>query len=116
MNATLGKYRLIAELGRGGMGTVYLAVARGPGGFSKLVVIKQLRPVFAEDANFTAMFLEEARLAARLHHPNIVQTNEVVCHPQDGYFMVMEYLEGTSLKSVLRRLRRQGVEPARSVY
>jgi serine/threonine protein kinase len=116
MNATLGKYRLIAELGRGGMGTVYLAVARGPGGFSKLVVIKQLRPVFAEDANFTAMFLEEARLAARLHHPNIVQTNEVVCHPQDGYFMVMEYLEGASLRRIVRRLRARGDESARALY
>jgi hypothetical protein len=117
MNATLGKYRLIAELGRGGMGTVYLAVARGPGGFSKLVVIKQLRPVFAEDANFTAMFLEEARLAARLHHPNIVQTNEVVCHPQDGYFMVMEYLEGASLRRIVRRLRARGdAEAARALY
>jgi serine/threonine-protein kinase len=117
MNATLGKYRLIAELGRGGMGTVYLAVARGPGGFSKLVVIKQLRPVFAEDANFTAMFLEEARLAARLHHPNIVQTNEVVCHPQDGYFMVMEYLEGASLRRIVRRLRARGdSEAARALY
>jgi serine/threonine protein kinase len=116
MNATLGKYRLIAELGRGGMGTVYLAVSRGPGGFSKLVVIKQLRPVFAEDANFTAMFLEEARLAARLHHPNIVQTNEVVCDPQDGYFMVMEYLEGASLRRIVRRLRARGDESAPALY
>jgi eukaryotic-like serine/threonine-protein kinase len=116
MNATLGRYRLIAELGRGGMGTVYLAVSHGPGGFSKLVVIKQLRPVFAEDANFTSMFLEEARLAARLHHPNIVQTNEVVCHPQDGYFMVMEYLEGASLRRIVRRLRARGDESARALY
>jgi eukaryotic-like serine/threonine-protein kinase len=116
VHRTLGRYRLIAELARGGMGTVYLAALNGPARFSKVMVIKQLRPAFAEDANFTAMFLEEARLAARLHHPNIVQTNEVVCHPEDGYFMVMEYLEGASLRRVLSRLRKQGDEPARSIY
>jgi eukaryotic-like serine/threonine-protein kinase len=116
MNWTLGRYRLIAELGRGGMGNVYLAVVRGPGRFSKLVVLKQLRPDFIGDANFTAMFFEEARLAARLHHPNIVQTNEVVRDPQDGHFMVMEYLEGASLKRVIRRLRARGEASARSLY
>ncbi|HZU83778.1 MAG TPA: serine/threonine-protein kinase, partial [Polyangiaceae bacterium] len=116
MNRALGRYRLIAELGRGGMGTVYLAALSGPARFSKVVVIKQLRPGFAEDPNLTSMFLEEARLAARLHHPNIVQTNEVVCDPEDGYFIVMEYLEGAALKRVVRRLRRHGDEPARSIY
>jgi serine/threonine-protein kinase len=105
MSDALGKYRLIAELGRGGMGTVYLAVIRGPARFNKLVVIKQLRTDVADDASFTTMFLEEARLAARLNHPNIVQTNEVVCDPHDGYFIVMEYVEGPSLKSLLKRLR-----------
>ncbi len=117
MTEVLGKYRLIAELGRGGMGTVYLAVIRGPARFNKLVVIKQLRTDVADDASFTTMFLEEARLAARLNHPNIVQTNEVVCDPRDGYFIVMEYLEGASLKSLLRRLRShpERPEPARSV-
>jgi eukaryotic-like serine/threonine-protein kinase len=113
MSEVLGKYRLIAELGRGGMGTVYLAVVRGPARFSKLVVIKQLRVDVSDDMSFTTMFLEEARLAARLNHPNIVQTNEVVLDPRDGYFIVMEYLEGASLKTLLRRLRARPDEPTR---
>jgi serine/threonine-protein kinase len=111
MSEALGKYRLIAELGRGGMGTVYLAVIRGPARFNKLVVIKQLRTDVADDASFTTMFLEEARLAARLNHPNVVQTNEVVCDPHDGYFIVMEYVEGPSLKTFLKRVRARAQGP-----
>jgi serine/threonine-protein kinase len=116
MDTTLGKYQLVAELAHGGMGTVYLAVARGPARFSKLVVIKQLRPAFAEDPSFTAMFLEEARLAACLHHPNIVQTNEIVCDPTHGYYIVMEYVEGASLKTVVRQLRARGSQAVMPLY
>ncbi len=104
-NATmLGRYRLIAELGRGGMASVYLAVLSGPAGFSKLTVVKEIRPDLAEDPDFLAMFLDEARLAARLSHPNIVQTNEV---GSDGhrYFIAMEYLEGQAYNRLLSRLR-----------
>jgi len=89
----LGKYRLIADLARGGMGNIYLGVAQGPGGFNKLVAVKELKPEFTEDETFVAMFLEEARLAARLTHPNIVQTNEVGSDGQRHY-MIMEYLDG----------------------
>jgi serine/threonine-protein kinase len=97
-----GKYRVIAELGHGGMADVYLAVARGPIGFNKLVVIKQLRPHLAEMPDFLDMFLDEARLAARLNHPNVVQTNEVV---EEGsrFLIAMEYLDGQSFDRVLRR-------------
>src|SRR5215831_20150365 len=99
---SLGKYRLIAELGHGGMAEVYLAVVRGPAGFNKLVVIKQIRPQLAEDPEFLGMFLDEARLAARLSHPNVVQTNEV---GQDGdrYFIAMEYLDGQPLNRIRSR-------------
>ncbi len=105
--STLGKYRLIAELGHGGMAEVYLAVVRGPAGFNKLVVIKQIRPQLAEDPEFLGMFLDEARLAARLSHPNVVQTNEV---GQDGerYFIAMEYLEGQPLNRIVHRLQKNG--------
>jgi len=93
---SFGKYRPLAILGRGGMATVYLAAASGPGGFTKLVVIKELKPDLAEEEHFRSMFLEEARLAARLNHPNIVQTFEV--GDEDNLpFIVMEYLEGQSL-------------------
>jgi serine/threonine-protein kinase len=106
----IGKYHLIAELARGGMGNVYLAIAQGPGGFHKLLVVKVLRPEFAEDEMYVAMFLEEARLAARLTHPNIVQTNEV---GSDGtrHYMIMEYLDGRSLNRVSKYLARRGGFP-----
>ncbi|MDW8250550.1 MAG: protein kinase [Myxococcales bacterium] len=97
---TLGKYHLIAELGHGGMADVYLAVARGPAGFSKLQVVKQLRPALAENPEIVAMFLDEARLAARLNHPNVVQTHEVV-QEGDHCFLAMEYFEGQPLDRIM---------------
>ena len=102
-----GKYRLIAELGHGGMAEVFLAIASGPAGFNKLVVLKQIRDQLADDPEFLAMFLDEARLAARLNHPNVVQTNEV---GEDGrrYFIAMEYLEGQPLNRIVQRLAKDG--------
>lgn len=100
----IGKYRLIAELGHGGMSDVYLAVAKGMAGFRKLLVIKQLRPNLAEDEEFLAMFLDEARLAARLSHRNVVATHEV--GEDDGrYYIAMEYLEGQALKRIVHRAK-----------
>jgi len=104
---TLGKYRLIAELGHGGMAEVYLAVVQGPAGFNKLCVVKQIRPQLATDPEFLGMFLDEARLAARLSHPNVVQTNEVG-QEGDRYFIAMEYLEGQPLNRILHRIGRDG--------
>jgi serine/threonine protein kinase len=97
------KYRPIAELGHGGMAQVFLALASGPAGFNKLVVIKQIREQFADDPEFLTMFLDEARLAARLNHPNVVQTNEV---GGDGkrYYICMEYLEGQPLNRLFSRV------------
>src|ERR1700760_1905309 len=103
----LGKYQLIAEIARGGMGIVYLAMVQGPGGFHKLVVVKELNPSVVEEPAFLTMFLDEARLAARLSHPNIVQTNEVG-HEGQRYFMAMEYLDGRGLDHVRRRSRTAG--------
>src|SRR5262249_12550261 len=71
-----GKYRLVTKRGEGGMAEVFLALARGPGGFAKLVVIKRLKVVDGEEA-LLGSFADEARIAARLNHPNVVQTNEV---------------------------------------
>ena len=73
----VGKYRIVLPLGQGGTADVYLAVADGPSGFSKLVVVKVLRKSLASDERLPPDVPREARLAARLHHPNIVQTNEV---------------------------------------
>ena len=85
------------------MGIVHLAEARGPGGFEKLVVVKELKPELADDPVYTAMFLEEARLAARLSHRHIVQTNEVGC-TRGRYFMALELLEGGSLHQIRSKL------------
>src|SRR5215472_7199624 len=99
-----GRYRLIAEIGRGGMADVYLAVNRtGMGGFQKLVVIKVLRSNLAQEEDFLKMFLDEARLAAKLNHPNVVQTNEVG-EDHGRYFIAMEYLEGQTLNRVVRHI------------
>src|SRR3954469_11280825 len=89
----VGRYRLLGEMARGGMGIVYIAAAQGPAGFSKLVALKELKPDLVQDSDFLTMFLEEARLAARLSHPNIVQTNDV--NEFEGrHFIAMEYLDG----------------------
>ena len=96
MSDKIGKYRVIAKLGQGGMARVLLTVAAGKAGFEKLLVVKELREELAGDPEFLTMFLDEARLAARLNHSNVVQTYEV---GQDGdrHFIAMDYLEGQSL-------------------
>jgi eukaryotic-like serine/threonine-protein kinase len=101
---SLGKYQLIAELGRGGMADVFLAVARGKAGlgFSKLVVIKRLREHLANDEDFVAMLVDEARIAARLNHPNVVQMLEID-EVGGEYFLAMEYLDGQPLRRILQR-------------
>jgi serine/threonine protein kinase len=101
-----GKYRLIAELGQGGMATVYLAVSIGKSGFRKLAVVKLIRPQFASDPDLIEMFLDEARLSARLNHPNVVQTYDVGVDDH-RHFMAMEYLDGVSFNAAISRLTRQ---------
>jgi serine/threonine protein kinase len=98
----VGKYRILSELGRGGMANVYLAVARGPGGVNKLVVLKALLPDLATEQGALAMFLDEARLAAQLNHAHVVQTYEVGTEAE-RHVIVMEYLEGQSFSLIIRR-------------
>jgi serine/threonine protein kinase len=102
----LGKYRLIAEIGRGGMGVVHLAVLRGLEGFRKLVVVKELRPEVLDTEACVAMFMAEARVAARLNHPNIVQTIEVGADAARR-FIAMEYLDGQPLQQIVQRALKQ---------
>ncbi|HEY8076299.1 MAG TPA: serine/threonine-protein kinase, partial [Labilithrix sp.] len=103
-STSFGKYKLIAELGHGGMADVFLAVQAGPlgSGFSKLTVIKRLRPNLAEEPEFISMLVDEARIAARLNHPNVVQTNEVG-EADSQYFIAMEYLDGQPFHRVQHR-------------
>ncbi|MBS2013262.1 MAG: serine/threonine protein kinase [Deltaproteobacteria bacterium] len=101
--SAIGKYRLLGALGHGGMADVYLAVADGPEGFRKLCVLKLLKETMAQDEEYRAMFLDEARLAARLNHPNIVQTFEVG-ETHGRLMLAMEYVEGQTANRVRKRL------------
>ena len=103
----LDRFELIAEIASGGMATVYLARLSGVGGFQRFVAIKRLHPHLAGDEEFVQMFLDEARLAARLHHPNVVPILEIGMSPQ-GYYLVMEYVEGDTLARILARSAQAG--------
>jgi eukaryotic-like serine/threonine-protein kinase len=107
--STFGKYKLIAVLGQGGMADVFLAVLAGPEGlgFNKLVVIKRLRSNLASDPEFVSMLVDEARIAAKLNHPNVIQTYEVGVIANE-YYIAMEYLDGQPLNRVIQRLRNGG--------
>jgi serine/threonine-protein kinase len=111
MMDTLGDYQLITTLGRGGMADVYLAARHRHGGFTKLVVIKRLRAdlyMSPDGPHYRQLLLDEANLAARLHHPNIVQTHEV--HDDVGApYLVMEYLDGQPLTQVVTAALRAGL-------
>jgi serine/threonine protein kinase len=111
----VGKYRILSELGRGGMSNVYLAVARGPGGVNKLIVLKAVLPELASEPGALSMFLDEARLAAQLNHPNVVQTYEVGTEG-DRHVIVMEYLEGQSLAEIVRSAEKAGQKLPLSMY
>jgi len=106
MAVSFGKYQLIAQLGEGGMAQVFLAAVAGPkgSGFSKLTVVKRLRATYEDDPEFITMLMDEARIAARLNHPNVIQTHEV--GDVDGrYFLAMEYLDGHSYHRIHNRSR-----------
>ncbi len=103
----LGRYEIIADIASGGMATVFLGRALGAAGFQRLVAIKCLHPHVAKDAEFVGMFMDEARLAARIRHPNVVPTLDLENGP-DGLFLVMEYVEGDSLLSLLKLTSRAG--------
>lgn len=90
------RYRRLLQLGSGGMATVHLALATGRNDFSRLVVVKAVREGNAAVEELRRMFLAEARLSARLNHPNVVQVYEVV-EAEDTVMLVMEYLDGLSL-------------------
>jgi len=100
-----GRYRLCFELASGGMATVYLARAEGPAGFEKLVALKRIHPHLARDRKFVDMFLDEARIASMLSHPNVCG---VFDFGDEGgsYYLAMEYLVGETLSKVLRTLHR----------
>ncbi len=98
----IDRYELIGEIASGGMATVFLARLTGLGGFQRFVALKRLHPHLASEKDFVRMFLDEARLAAGIHHPNVVPILEVGAG-RVGYYLVMEYIEGETLARLLAR-------------
>lgn len=101
----VGKYTLVSSLGRGAMAEVFLGQATGAADFSKRFAIKCILPQYSTDAECLAQFENEARLSSQLSHANIVQTYDFL-HVQDNYFLVMEYVHGKNLQSLLQMLRK----------
>ena len=103
----LGRYQLLRRVGTGGMGSVYLGRIVGAAGFERRVAIKMMHENIAADPECVAMFLDEARLAAQIHHPNVVSTLDVE-ETEQATFLVMEYVDGLSLYRLLAGLRDAG--------
>jgi eukaryotic-like serine/threonine-protein kinase len=97
----IGRYWLYDEIAAGGMATVHLGRLVGPAGFTRTVAIKRLHPQFAKDEEFSSMFLDEARIAARIRHPNALTALDVVSAKGELY-IIMDYIHGESLGKLLR--------------
>jgi serine/threonine protein kinase len=104
---TVGRYVVYGEIASGGMATVHFGRLTGLAGFARSVAIKRLHAHFAKDPEFVKMFLDEARLAARITHPNVVATLDVVQSGEE-LFLVMDYVRGAALSQLLRAARRAG--------
>ncbi|HEX5064187.1 MAG TPA: protein kinase [Kofleriaceae bacterium] len=98
----LGRYELLRHLASGGMARVYLARATGPGGFTRHVVVKTIPDERRDDDGFIAMFLDEARLVANLHHQHIAQVFDVDRTDDGTYFLAMEYVHGETVRHLLQ--------------
>lgn len=107
-SVVMNRYLVLRQLGVGGMAEVLLAKSRAPGGFEKLLVVKRALPHLRADQAFVELFLTEARLAGRLNHPNVVQIFDVA-RDGDEYFIIMEYVNGVDLSSLLRRAAQFGL-------
>ncbi|MEY4576224.1 MAG: hypothetical protein RL701_927 [Pseudomonadota bacterium] len=110
IGSKLNRYEVLARLASGGMATVYVARMQGVAGFERLVAIKVLHSNLAHEAEFIDMFLDEARLAASIRHPNVVPTLEISDSKEagHGYFLVMEYIEGDHLGALLSTAHKAG--------
>src|SRR5690348_14201619 len=103
----VGRYLLHRAIARGGMATIHIARATGDGGFSRIVAAKRMRPELAADPAFVTMFLDEARVASRIRHRNVVPVLDVVTHGRE-VILVQEYVRGAPLSVLMRATRAQG--------
>jgi serine/threonine protein kinase len=105
ISSTSGSYEIVQPLGRGGMAEVFLARKKGVRGFEKRVVLKRMRAHLSHSEEFSQMFLQEARTAARINHPNVVQIYDLGFEA-GGYFIAMEYVEGWDLSVINKAVRK----------
>jgi eukaryotic-like serine/threonine-protein kinase len=103
----LGRYALYDKIASGGMASIHIGRLLGPVGFARTVAIKRMHPHFVEDPDFVSMFVDEARLAARIRHPNVVSTLDVVAM-EGELFLVMDFVQGESLARLLSRAKGRG--------
>lgn len=113
LGSELGRYRLLERLGGGGMGEVFLAELRGEEGFTRRLALKRMRPELSADARFREMFASEARLAAQLHHPNIIQVFDFG-RVGSECFLAMEYVQGLDVSRLLDRARSRALAVPRA--
>ena len=107
----IGRYLVFGEIASGGMATVHYGRMTGSVGFARTVAVKRLHPQFAKDPEFVTMFLDEARVAGRIRHPNVVPTLDVVA-TEGEIFLAMEYVQGESLSKLLKMARDKGRPPS----
>src|SRR5215510_6250231 len=106
MQSRLGRYVVLKHLASGGMADVLLGRAEGIEGFERHVVLKRIRPENARDQRFIRMFLDEARVAATLHHQHIVQVHDIG-EAAGEYFIAMEYVHGEDVRKILSAASKQ---------
>jgi serine/threonine protein kinase len=105
-SAQVGRYELLLEVASGGMATVYVGRQHGAGGFERLVAIKRMHPHIGAVPELAASFMDEARIASLIRHPNVVNVHDV--HDADGeHLLVMDYIDGPSLANVMRSARKR---------
>jgi len=112
------RYTITERLDQGGMAEVFRGVAESMEGFKKNVAIKRILPSLTKNPKFISMFLDEARLSLYLQHANIVQVFDISKTPDNAYFLVMEYVDGCNLKSLIERQKQRGkrIEIAHAIY
>src|SRR5271154_152491 len=110
----IGRYALFDEIGSGGSATVHIGRLAGPSGFTRTVAIKRMHESVARNDQVAAMFIDEARLAGRIQHPNVVSAFDVLAIDGEA-LLIMEYVHGESLASLLRTARVNGVGPPTAI-
>jgi len=105
---TLGRYELLLPIAQGGMATVWAARQKGSRGFQKTVAIKTMLPSLSEDPQFEQMFLDEAALAAKIHHPNVAETLDLG-EEEDILYIVMEWVDGEALSTITKQAKKLNV-------